>query len=156
MAEWPEPEADPEERSRWWGRLALAGAVGAGLVLLTNGGDQFRLPILSLPEFELPSFEMPEVPMPDLRDRESSDRNAPPVSNDVMDMVAGEAADGVPVAREASFSACVGTIDVAAQSLGTPTLVEDEPDRRVALFKIIDGQLWITCADGTMRLEQRG
>lgn len=136
------------------GRLAIAGAVGAGLVLLTNGGDEFRLPNLSLPEFELPSFEMPEVSLPDLRGRESSDRNAPLVSSDAMNIVTGETTDGSPVTRPASIEVCTSTVNAAAQMLGPPSFVEEGPERRVTLFKLVDGQLMITCADGTMRIEQ--
>jgi len=154
VAEWPEPEADPEEPRRWMSRLAIAGAVGAGLVLLTNGGDQFRLPNLSLPEFELPSFDMPEVSLPDLRGRESSDRNAAPASREAMNIVTGETSDGAPITRPASIEVCTSTVNTAAQTLGPPSWVEDGAERRVSLFKLIDGQLIITCVDGTMRIEQ--
>jgi len=161
VSQWPEPEADPEERQRWWGRLALAGAAGAVLILLTNQGDQsdsWRLPELSLPHFSLPDFETPEVSMPDLRGRSASDpASAPDAQIDAISAMLGEPpTDGSPFVRPASLQACMGAIDGSAQAFGPPALIEDTPDRRVARFKLLDGQLTVTCADGTMTIEQYG
>lgn len=152
MAEWPEPEADPEESRRWWGRIALAGAAGAGVILLANAGGAGSW---RLPEFELPSFEMPEIAAPDLRGRETPDRNAPPeVAFDVTGMIPGEAlARGQAFSQPVTFEDCVRTIEGAAQALGPPSSVESTPVRRMASYKTPNGFLTITCADGMMSVE---
>jgi len=161
VAEWPEPEADPEERQRWWGRVALVGAAGAALVLMTtqeNQSGSWRLPEFSLPTLSLPDFDIPEVALADLRGRTASDvANAPDAQTDPMSAMLGEPpTDGSPLVRPASFQACIGTIDGSAQTFGPPALIEDTPDRRVARFKLLDGQLTVTCADGMMTIEQYG
>lgn len=150
MAEWPEPEADPEEKRRWWGRLAIAGALGAGVILTANGGE------LRLPEFELPEFELPEVAVPDLRGREVSD-TAPDVSYDdpMIAMLGEPLADGAPFSQPAPFEQCVETIEGASEAFGPPAVIEDTPTRRMVTFKLPDGFMTMTCADGAMTIEPR-
>jgi hypothetical protein len=152
VAEWPEPEADPEESRRWWGRVALAGAVGAGVILLANSGGAGSW---RLPEFELPSFDMPELSAPDLRGRETPDRNAAPeVAYDATDMMPGEAlARGEASSQPVAFEDCVRAIEGAAQAFGPPSSVESTPVRRVASYKTPNGFLTVTCANGMMSIE---
>lgn len=151
MSQWPEPDADPEEPRRWLGRVALAGAVGAVVVLLAASNDGFGS--WALPEISLPEFELPEMPTPDLRVRSVSDTtNTPPATTDMM--IGELPADGSPITRSASFEACVSTINNATQAFGQPALLEDRPDRRVALFKLSGEQLLVTCANGAITIMQ--
>jgi hypothetical protein len=156
VAEWPEPEADPEERQRWWGRLALAGAVGAAAILLMNSGDERGQ--WQLPDFDFPAVDMPEISMPDLRGREDSNAApAPGTTTDPMAMILnGPPTDGSPFIQAASFEDCRRTIDGTSQAFGPPAVLQDTSARYVARFKLADGALTITCADGAMRIEQAG
>ncbi len=156
MAEWPEPEADPEEKRRWWGRVALAGAVGAAAILLMNSGSdlgQWRLP-----DFDLPTFDMPEISTPDLRGRETSNAApSPGIATDPMAMILdGPPTNGSPLVQAASFADCRRTIDGTAQAFGPPAVLQDTSERYVARFKLAEGAITITCAEGSMTIEQGG
>lgn len=155
MAEWPEPEADPEERQRWWGRIALAGAVAAVAVLLMNSGDE--LGQWQWPDFDLPAFDMPEMSAPDLRGRETSNAAPAPAATDPMAMILnGPAANGSPFVQASSFADCRRTIDGTSQAFGPPAVLQDASTRYVARFKLAEGAVTITCADGSMTIEQGG
>ena len=156
MAEWPEPEADPEERQRWWGRLALAGVVGAAAILLMNSGDEPGQ--WQLPDFDLPTVDMPEISLPDLRGREVNNP-APARGNgtDPIGMMLSETpTDGSPLVQTVSLEDCRRTIDGASQSFGPPAVLQDTSARYVARFKLAEGAVTITCADGAMTIEQGG
>jgi hypothetical protein len=156
VAEWPEPEADPEERQRWWGRLALAGAVAAAAILLMNSGDDRGQ--WQLPDFELPTFDMPEISALDLRGRETSNAApGPGTATDSMAMILnGPPADGSPFVQASSFADCRRTIDGTSQAFGPPAVLQDTSTRYVARFKLTEGIVTITCADGAMTIEQGG
>lgn len=156
MAEWPEPEADPEERQRWWGRLALAGVVGAAAILLMNSGDEPGQ--WQLPDFDFPAVDMPEISLPDLRGREvTNPAPAPGSATDPIGMVfVDPPTDGSPLVQTVSFEDCRRTIDGASQSFGPPAVLQDMSARYVARFKLAEGAITITCADGAMTIERGG
>jgi hypothetical protein len=126
-----------------------------------NQGDHsgsWRLLEFSLPTLSLPDFDMPEVSMPDLRGRAGPDEGvSDEAASEVVSAMLGELpTDGSPFVRPATREACIGTIDGSAQAFGPPALIEDTPERRVSRFKLLDGQITITCADGAMTIEQYG
>jgi hypothetical protein len=68
----------------------------------------------------------------------------------------GPPADGSPFVQASSFADCRRTIDGTSQAFGPPAVLQDTSTRYVARFKLTEGIVTITCADGAMTIEQGG
>lgn len=157
MSEWPEPVREPGETPRWLGWTVAALLFGALLWAVRDDNA------LRMPEFALPEIEMPEIQWPDFAENApTNDVSVAPTTSadnlgDASPVVEGPSSDfEMPVVEGASFEMCVGAIDQAAATLGPATVIENSADRRVVRFKTLQGDLTMSCIDGTMRMEQRG
>lgn len=155
MSQWPEPTPEPGETPRWLGWGVGACLIGA-LALLAPGDDDWMAEIgrsWRMPDISLPEMGMPDI---DLRGRSEPTRDPGPIGElAAISEIAGE--PGEPLVRQnVGFEACAGTIAETAGVVGQePSLIEDEGERRVAVFKFLSGDLTITCADGAMTVLQR-
>jgi hypothetical protein len=158
LSEWPEPVREPGETPRWLGWTVAALIFGALLWAVRDDNA------LRLPELAMPQIEMPEIQWPDFAASEQ-DAQSQPAPDGMAD--ASAVADAAPVVpgpttpefsmpaiEGVSFEACVGAIDQVATALGPAIVVENSNDRRVVRFKTAQGDLTMSCADGTMRMEQ--
>lgn len=103
---------------------------------------------------------MPELSLPELGDDEGAESapvqsaNADARMRPTFEL---EVEDPSTVVQEATFEACLQTIENATASMGAPILLDNTDDRRIAVFKFADGDLTVTCSrpDGTMRVLRR-
>ncbi len=163
MSEWPEPTPEPGEQPRWLGWGVLAIIVGALLWATRDGSGtpsfaDWRMPQLSLPEISLPELEWPDfgsnetsVQLPDGAITQESIEavpGIPPVASSDF---------GAPIVQSVPFETCLETTEGAIETIGSPIMLEDGPDRRVVRFKLLDGDITMTCAraDGTMSIVRR-
>lgn len=156
MSEWPEPTPEPGEPPRWigWGVLAVVISAALWATSEDRGAPLFagwRLPEISLPEIEWPDLGADEQGVPQSASTQESIEAAIPGLSGANDFSA-------PLVQSASFDTCVETAANAANTLGPPIMLEDTADRRVVRFKLLDGDVTITCAgaDQTLIIERRG
>jgi hypothetical protein len=157
QSNWPEHTPEPDEPPSWRGWAIGIGAIVAIALLLPRDANWFG-------DWQVPSITMPEIEMPNLNLRGRSNENPAqtpaPQSVKVSEGIAvGEPSpDGAPVVQQVSFDRCLRIIENTASTLNAaPALLEDTADRRVARFKVIEGNLTLSCSrpDGTLTVEQR-
>lgn len=160
MSEWPEPVREPDEPPRWlgWGVWALL--LGA-LVWASSGENaRWRMPDFALPEITLPQIRPPAFELPDFgaNDNAQTRDAAAPEAFESMPGAPPGVDFNVPLVEGVAFEDCVSAIEDAATVMGTPGVLEDSADRRVARFKTREGDMTFTCdrVDQTMRVERRG
>lgn len=99
---------------------------------------------------------MPQINLPDWGSDGAGDVSSQtaPITASVSELPSSL---GQPMTEmPANLEMCQSTIAQAANAISQqPILIEDTSDRRVAVFKFIDGDLTVTCADGSMRMERR-
>jgi hypothetical protein len=152
VSQWPEPTPDESEPPRWRGIAGLVAAVSVIVALAVGRNDWFGT--FEFPEVRMPAVELPEL---DLRGRtESEPASAPPTPTNatapIVDASLGQVSQGV------QFETCVEMISESANGLGLqPIIVEDTSDRRVAVFKFVQGDLTMICSrsDSTMTIQRR-
>jgi hypothetical protein len=153
VSEWPEPTPDPSEPPRWQGIAALAAAGAAIILLAANGSNWFAAP-------RMPQIEMPKIELPDLDLRGRSEEEAPVAPDAVQSAATAPVVDatGGQVIQSIPFEACLSAIAENERGLSQePILLENTPDRRVAVFKFMQGDLTVVCsrADETMTIARR-
>jgi hypothetical protein len=156
---WPDPTPEEDEQPRWLGRVIFIAAAAAAAFWVVSNREQLSTFTQS---FRLPAFETAEIAAPDLRGRSEPSANTPPATASISEEALSQAVgsmfpDGTsPTVREVDFGACVSMIaDMTELMHQEPTLVENTATRRVARFKLLEGDLTVTCADGQMTLENR-
>jgi hypothetical protein len=109
----------------------------------------------------MPQIEMPEFSWPDFAETPENDMPVAPTTsadniNDSNPVVPARAMPDIemPVMEGVDFETCVETINSAASALGPAIVIEDDANRRVVRFKTVQGDLTMSCVDGTMRMEQ--
>jgi hypothetical protein len=158
-SQWPDPTPEPGEQPRWLRWVAYA-AIAVGIVFLVSASETWR-GALRLPDFSMPQLEMPEIAVPevDLRGRSEPAAESPSTIESITEGVATFPNAEGPIVRSLSFESCLALLaDTGARMGQEPTLLENTADRRVARFKLLEGDVTVTCsrADGTMTIENRG
>lgn len=157
---WPEHTPEPDEPPPWRGWVMGAAAIAAVVFLLPRENNWFgswQAPNFAMPEINIPEISMPEI---DLRGLSGGDQpeTTSPITASVSEAVPGLAdaphEDGQPIVQQMPLDSCVSTIEQLTTAMGAPGLIEDTPQRRVVRFKLLEGNLTVTCAAGAMTLEQ--
>jgi hypothetical protein len=163
VSEWPEPSPEPGEQPRWLGWGVLAILVGA-LLWTTRDGDWTRsFADVRLPELSLPQIEMPEIDWPDFGSNDNSVQLPDgAITQESIEAIPGippvASSDfGAPIVQNVPFETCLETTEGAIEAIGSPIMLEDSPDRRVVRFKLLDGDITMTCAraEGTISIARR-
>jgi hypothetical protein len=162
VSNWPDHTPEPGESPRWWPWGVAAVAIVA-IVMLSPGDDRSNA---SGRGWQMPDFTMPQITLPEFDFSPPSDvisQQAPTPSADVPAAVAAAMGDAlanpdVPISQQqVPFETCLSVLTDSANALGDPILIEDTNDRRVGVFKFLEGDLTVTCSrtDGTMTVQQR-
>jgi hypothetical protein len=106
----------------------------------------------------MPEFELPEIRLPNANLGERTETSPPSSSEAPASLAQSLSEAGGGTLQAASFEDCLATIEGAASNFAQrPILMEDAADRRVAVFKFLDGDLTVACSrpDSTMTLVRR-
>lgn len=158
MSEWPEPVREPGETPRWLGWTIAVALFGGLLWAVREDAPAIEW---RMPEFAMPEMELPEINWPDFASNEPDAASAQDGMSDASEIseasavVPGRALDiDMQVVDGVPFETCVGAITQTAAALGPATIIEDGANRRIVRFKTLQGDLTMSCVDGTMRMEQ--